>query len=157
MNAKIELLLYVLNHLDPAEEGEEGVIDMVLLQAKPLGQPTIEEFKPLLLQAIEEGEHQFDPFDSEEHSYQEFSASFGGGDSASILALLVMALGSHLDMWRISSPKTMLDVNMIPAPIRKEVCLELAKKGLVTASTGEPPEPPELKITFVDGSNLSIH
>lgn len=82
------------------------------------------------------GEHlEVDVFDGQEHSYIELGAWLGSQHHA----LALIGLGTHLGLWNLLSPRTMLPAGMLSPEQEKE----LAGRGLISVQAVKQAVPEE--------------
>ena len=122
--------------IDRGDRPDPGghTIDMVFFIASLRGQPDAEELRRLILE--HRGEFcEVNLFDGAEHSYMEL----GGWIGDQGLALMFMALGSLLGLFRLMTPRTVLGTQFPDS-----LLMRMAESGLVTiqavpAATPESP------------------
>lgn len=93
----------------PDPEGH--TVDMVFFKVAVAGEPNHRDF----LRLTRDHEHAFleppvDPFDGREHNYVELGAWIGDQG----LAMQYMALGAHLGLFALLSPRTILPPGTLP-------------------------------------------
>lgn len=102
---------------NPEDHQPEGhTVDVIFFKVAQANEPNREEFLSL---SEEEYPHWFD---GDEHSYLEI----GADTSDQGIALITMALGKSLNVWELSTPKSMMP--SLPSDLQ----MQMAGQGMIT-------------------------
>lgn len=117
-----DLIDYIRQH---TEQIAHGGTDMAFFRMKAVGEPRAEVLRNWII-AHQGVFGEVNPLDGKEHSYLEL----GGWVGDQGLALMLMGLGTHLGLWKLNTPKSVLgDL------VTDEQAMKLAGGGLVTIQT----------------------
>jgi len=133
-----ELHSYIQSHTTtlPADTAPSGqrAVQLILLDVIPSGSADADTLRRLI--CAHKGEYiDVNLFDGAEHDYIQLGAWLGSQHHA----LALMGLGTHLGLWKLLSPRTMLPAGTLTLEEERE----LAGRGLVTVQAVQTPGPSE--------------
>lgn len=106
----------------PGPSLEGHTVDMIFFRVSAVNDPKADEMKALI--AAHQSDYEpVNPLDGEEHGYVELGAWLGDQG----YAMMFMALGQILGLWKILSPYTMLGKD-----IPESMAMQLAGAGYIT-------------------------